>query len=166
MLSENCYDRHLRAIGQSLEARQINAFELRSEAEQYSIRGVPEKSGNLRIRFRHWRNRLNGEPLDVSLSYGPAEIERLNSEGRLQRAKPDRLPDFYSLANTLRTVGHYLDAKNATLLELRKSPLSVTLLYQDQDGHPKMEERSIASFYNLFVSLHGRRQREAERGLR
>lgn len=163
MPSETPYDRHLRAIGQSLEARQISVFELKNEAGQYTIRGVPEKAANLRTRLRHWRNRLNGEPLELSLVYRAAEIDRLSSEGHLRRAKADRLPDFYSLANTLRTVGQYLESKNASLLELHKSPLSVTLLYQDQDGHPNMEERSIASFYNFFVALHGSRHKGAER---
>ena len=101
---------------------------------------------------------MQGASKETSLAYGTDEIERLENEGRLNRTKPDRLPDFYSLPNTLRTVGSYLDFKNAELLELHKSPLSVTLLYQNENGHPNMEERSIASFYNLFVDLHGKRK--------
>ena len=101
---------------------------------------------------------MQGASRETSLAYGTGEIERLDMEGRSSRTKPDRLPDFYSLPNSLRTVGWYLDSKNAELLELHKSPLSVTLLYQNEKGHPNMEERSIASFYNLFVSLHGKRK--------
>ena len=157
MRSGNTYDQHLRAIGQSLDTKRINIFELKSESERYVVRGVPEKHANLLAKLRDWRNRMQGGSHQTSLNYGTSEIERLDMEGRSKRAKPDRLPDFYSLANTLRTVGSYLDSKNAELLELHKSPLSITLLYQNENGHPNMEERSIASFYNLFVDLHGKR---------
>ena len=158
MPSENGYDQHLRAIGQSLDNKRITAFELKADEERYVVRGVPEKDSRLVAIWRDWRNRIQGAPKETSLVYGTADIDRLDNEGRLNRTKRDRLPDFYSLPNTLRTVGSYLDSKNAELMELHKSPLSVTLLYQNENGHPNMEERSIASFYNLFVALHGRRK--------
>ena len=158
MLSGNGYDQHLRAIGQSLDNKRITAFELKANAERYVVRGVPEKDSRLLPRLRDWRNRMQGASKETSLVFGTADIDRLDNEGRLNRTKRHRLPDFYSLPNTLRTVGSYLDSKNAELLELHKSPLSVTLLYQNENGHPNMEERSIASFYNLFVALHGKRK--------
>jgi hypothetical protein len=160
MPSGNGYDQHLRAIGQSLDNKRITAFELKADAERYVVRGVPEKDSRLLPRLRDWRNRMQGASKETSLVFGTAEIDRLDNEGRLNRTKRHRLPDFYSLPNTLRTVGSYLDSKNAELLELHKSPLSVTLLYQNENGHPNMEERSIASFYNLFVALHGKRKDE------
>ena len=158
MQSGNGYDQHLRAIGQSLDNKRMTAFELKADADRYVVRGVPEKDSRLLARLRDLRNRMQGGPKETSLAYGTAEIDRLENEGRLNRKKRDRLPDFYSLSNTLRTVGSYLDSKNAELLELHKSPLSVTLLYRNENGHPNMEERSIASFYNLFVALHGKRE--------
>ena len=158
MGSGNGYDQRLRAIGQALDTKRITAFELKADAERYVVRGVPEKDSSVRARLRDWRARMQGASQENALSYGLAEIERLDHQGRLNRTKPDRLPDFYSLPNTLRTVGSYLDSRNAELLELHKSPLSVTLLYQNENGHPNMEERSIASFYNLFVALHAKRK--------
>ena len=158
MRSGSGYDQHLRAIGQSLDNKRITAFELKADAERYVVRGVPEKDSRLVARLRDWRNRIHGASKETSLSYGTAAIERLENEGRLNRKKPNRLPDFYSLPNTLRTLGSYLDTKNAELLELHKTLLSVTLLYQNENGHPNMEERSIASFYNLFVALHSKRK--------
>lgn len=158
MRSGSGYDQHLRAIGQSLDHKRITAFELKADAERYVVRGVPEQDSRLVARLRDLRNRIQGASRETSLSYGTAEIERLENEGRSNRKKLNRLPDFYSLPNTLRTVGSYLDTKNAELLELHKTSLSVTLLYQNENGHPNMEERSIASFYNLFVALHGKRK--------
>lgn len=158
MPSGTGYDQHLRAIGQSLDNKRITAFELKADAGRYVVRGVPEQDSRLLPRLRDWRNRMQGASKETSLVFGTADIDRLDNEGRLNRTKRHRLPDFYSLPNTLRTVGSYLDSKRAELLELHKSPLSVTLLYQNENGHPNMEERSIASFYNLFVALHGKRK--------
>jgi hypothetical protein len=153
------YDHHLRAIGQSLESKRITVFELKAEGKRYLVRGTPEKTDNLLARLLNWRERMTkGSPAD-GVSYETGELDRLEQEGRSQRAKAGRLPDFYSLPNTLRTLGCYLKSKDAELLELHKNPLSVTLLYKTRDGHPNMEERSVASFYNLFVDLHGRRNK-------
>ncbi len=151
------YDHHFRAIGQSLESKRITVFEIKAEGERYLVRGTPDKTDNLLARLLNWRER-KGSPAD-GVSYETGELDRLEQEGRSHRAKAGRLPDFYSLPNTLRTLGCYLKSKDAELLELHKNPLSVTLLYKTRDGHPNMEERSVASFYNLFVDLHGRRNK-------
>jgi hypothetical protein len=45
-------------------------------------------------------------------------------------------------------------------LELHIRPLTVTLLYQNRDGHPQMEDRTIASFFNVFTEMHGKRGRK------
>lgn len=154
------YDQDLRAIGQALEAKRISVFELQSQGDRYVIRGDPEKDPSLLGRLREWQDRLKfGSPAPV-LNYAGTDIERLDREGKAKRVKPDRLPDFYSLPNTLRTMGRYLDSQGAELLEIHKRPLSVTILYRKKDGHPNMEERSIASFYDLFMALHRRRAKE------
>ncbi|HZD39492.1 MAG TPA: hypothetical protein VE131_02145 [Terriglobales bacterium] len=157
------YDQHLRVIGQSLEAKRISVFELKSQEDQYIVRGEPEKDDSLMGRLRAWQERLRaGSPSPV-MHFTVREIERLNREARTRRARADRLPDFYSLADTLRTVGSYLDEQGAVLMEVHKRPLSLTLLYRKKDGHPNMEERTIASFYELFLALHRRRIRKSGR---
>jgi hypothetical protein len=87
MRSGNSYDQHLRAIGQSLDNKRITAFELKADAERYVVRGVPEKDSRLVARLRDWRNRMQGASKETSLSYGTAEIDRLENEGRLNRKK-------------------------------------------------------------------------------
>ena len=153
------YDQQLRVIGQALEAKRITSFELKAQEDQYVIHGEPEKDSSLMGRFREWQARLTAPSHAPVFRYTGIEIERLNLEERKKRAKADRLPDFYSLPNTLRTVGSYLDSRGAELMEIHKRPLSVTLLYRKEDGHPNMEERSIASFYELFLALHRKRTR-------
>lgn len=157
MKPSHSYDRQLRNIGQSLEAQRINVFELRSEDERFRVRGDPEKETSLLSTLREWQKRWRRQGLTTSLCYAAAEIEQLERQGKANRSSPNRLPEFYSLPNVLRTVGAYLDVKAGELIELHMAPLTLTLLYRNRQGHPGFEERTIASFYDFFVQLHGRR---------
>ncbi|HYY25157.1 MAG TPA: hypothetical protein VE689_06680 [Candidatus Udaeobacter sp.] len=153
------YDQQLRVIGQSLESKRISVFELKNHGDWYMVHGAPEKNTSLIARFRQWTEKIRGQSLGSHHSYTLADLQRFEREGKLQRIKANRLPDFYSLSNMLRTVGSYLERKNGELLEIHKRPLSLTILYQNRNGHPDLEERSIASFYNLFIELYGKRGR-------
>jgi len=160
MNSNQSYHHDLRVIGQSLEAQNINVFELKCEMGRYLVNGSPEKPTSLRERLRLWRNR-DGDGNSRAISYDAQEIESLERLGRTRRAKAGGLPDFYNLSNLLRTLGGYLEAKNADLLQIQKQPLNVTLLYQNEGGHPYLEDRTIASFYEIFIAQHSRRLRRS-----
>jgi hypothetical protein len=158
MENKQVYHHDLRVIGQSLEAQSINVFELKCEMGRYLVNGTPEKATSLVERLRQWRSHgHNGGTR--TLSYDAQEIEGLERLGRTRRSKPGGLPDFYNLSNLLRTLGGYLEAKNAQLLRIQKRPLTVTLLYQNDGGHPHVEDRTIASFYEIFIGEHGKRAR-------
>ena len=161
MTPSESYDQHLRNIGQSLEAQRINVFELKCQDKRYVVKGDPEQEISLLAALRQWQKRLRRDGVNSSLSYALQDIEQLERQGRSQRLRPNRLPDFYALPNVLRTLGAYLDEKGAELIELHKRPLTLMLLYRNRDGHPAVEERSIASFYDFFIKLHGRRKTTA-----
>ncbi len=158
MLSRPSYDQHLRNIGQSLEAQRINVFELKYQDRRYVVKGDPEREASLLAMLRQWQRRLRREAINSSLSYASQDIAQLERQGRRRRLQPDRLPDFYALPNVLRTLGAYLDEKGAELIELHKRPLTLMLLYRNRNGHPAVEERSIASFYDFFLKLHAGRK--------
>ena len=160
MQTRKSYDQQLRNIGQSLEAQRITIFELSHQGERYVVKGEPEKENSLLNTLRNWQKRRRSEGLNGSLNFTGQDIDQLERQGRANRSRANRLPDFHSLANTLRTVGSYLDLKNAELVEIHKRQLSVTILSRNRDGHPEYEERSIASFYDLFVKLHQKRSRQ------
>jgi hypothetical protein len=159
METTKSYDQQLRNIGQSLEAQRITTFELSHQGERFVVKGEPEKETSLLATLRNWQKRSRSEGLNSSLSFTDQDIDQLDRQGRAQRSRANRLPDFHSLANTLRTVGSYLDLKGAELLEIHKRQLSMTILSRNKDGHPEYEERTIASFYDLFVRMHERRRK-------
>jgi len=156
METSTSYGQQLRSIGQSLESQRIRIFELTCRGDRFVVKGEPEKETSVLAALRQWQRRRR-DGLNGSLTFTRQDLEQLERQGRAQRKHSNRLPDFYSLPNTLRTVGHYLELKGAELLELQKRQLSLTLLSRNKDGHPEMEERSIASFYDLFLELHDRR---------
>ena len=159
METKPSYDKDLRAIGQALEIRGITTFELKSQLGHYVVHGAGEKPASVMASVRRWLQ--GGEKEEPSnISYTAQDIERIDQEGKQRRVRAGRLPDFYSLSNTLRTLGGYLNSKDAQLLELHIRPLTVTLLYQNRDGHPQMEDRTIASFFNVFTEMHGKRGRK------
>lgn len=160
MQARKSYDQQLRNIGQSLEAQRITDFEITHQGEQFVVKGEPEKENSLLDTLRNWQKRRRSEGLNASLSFTGQDIDQLERQGRANRSRANRLPDFHSLANTLRTVGSYLDLKNAELVEIHKRQFSVTILSRNRDGHPEYEELSIASFYDLFVKLHQKRGRQ------
>jgi hypothetical protein len=158
MKANTPYDQDLRAIGQALESRGITVFELKNQPGWYLVRGTPDKPPSIITSMRRW---VRGSESDGSgtINYSAQEIAEIERQGKKQRVKSGGLPDFYNLSNTLRTLGAYLKSKDAQLLELHKRPLTVTLLYQNNNGHPHMEDRTIASFFKVFIEMHGKRSR-------
>ncbi|MSP40331.1 MAG: hypothetical protein EXR70_17725 [Deltaproteobacteria bacterium] len=158
MAARKSYDQPLRVIGQSLEAQRIGIFELRLQGEGFVVRGEPEEETSLLAKLVNWQKRNRSAGLNGPLVFTTQDLDELERQGRSRRSKPNRLPDFHSLPNTLRTVGSYLEEKGAELIELRKKDLSITLLANNKAGHPEFEERGLAWFYDLFVDLHGKRK--------
>jgi hypothetical protein len=151
------YHQQLRSIGQSLEAQRISVFELSCDGERIVVKGEPEKETSLLAALRNWQKKRRSEGLSAALTFSGQDMEQLDRQGRAQRSQPNRLPDFHSLANVMRTVGSYLDQKGSELLELRKQQLTLTILARDKNGYPQYEECTLASFYDLFVHLHDQR---------
>ena len=159
MAEKKTYDWQLRTIGQSLEAQRISVFELHREGERFIVKGEPQEETSLLAKLRNWQKRNRSAGMNGSLTFTAQDIDQLDRQGRAQRSKNDRLPDFHSLANMLRTVGSHLDASGSELIELQKKELSITILAQNQSGHPELEERSLGSFYDLFMRLHAGRKK-------
>jgi hypothetical protein len=162
MAAKTNYHQQLRSIGQSLEAQRISVFELTCRGDRIVVKGQPEKEASLLAALRNWQKQRRRDGLGASLTFTLLDIEHIDRQGRAKRSSGNRLPDFHSLANTLRTVGAYLDLRGAQLMEIHKRQLSLTILSRNQAGHPEYEERTIASFHDFFLRLHDRRGKPSE----
>jgi hypothetical protein len=152
------YAEHLRVIGQALEARDFADYEIVHLSAWYVIHGIPDETGSVRAKVRHWLRRLRHDAPPQSFTLDLTEIEKLSEAGRARRSTPGRLTDLTSLSNSLRTIGAYLDAREVELFQLKKGVVSITLWYRDKAGHDRKEERTISSFSQLCVKLCERRR--------
>ena len=158
LLSVRHYAEHLRIIGQVIEARDFAVYEIVHLSEWYVIHGIPDETGSVRSKLRHWLRRFRHEAHPQSFTLDLTEIEKLSEAGRARRSTPGRHTDLASVSNSLRTIGAYLDAREVELFELKKGGVSVTLWYRDKAGHDRKEERTISSFSQLCVKLCERRR--------
>jgi hypothetical protein len=159
MNKDTSYDRALRAIGQALEGQEFKVVDVKSSGETYIVSGDPDKVTALQALLAKWQGRRLIRNSAFQIRYTIDDIAKLEYKGRKRRSAPDRTPDFHRLSTFLRTVGAYLDRKDARLLQLQKSQKTVTLVYLADQGHPEIEERSVASFYHLFSEMHRRRKK-------
>jgi hypothetical protein len=67
------------------------------------------------------------------------------------------MPNFGKLSNALRTIGLYLESKQAKFSDLQVRPLTITLSYKDSDGQQQIEDRTIRSFYSLSLDFYEKR---------
>ena len=153
MAPETPYGEDFRSIGQALEAKNVRSFELKRLGDWYILQGIPPENGSLRSKLHKFKLRFrSGSDVD-SLTLALSEVEELSLKGKTRRFRPGRMPDYRRLSNALRTIGQYLESKQAKLIELQVRPLTITLSYKDNDGQQQMEDRTIRSFHSLFLEL-------------
>jgi len=147
------YSYILRAIGQSLEEKQIVDFDLimtgRSCVVHSRRRRAPSKMREW------WQGWWIHEPEGAfPLSFSPVDIEWLNYTGESQRRSLDQAPDFRRLSQMLRTVGAYVDLRRLQLLELRRRGDQLRMRLRDASGAERVEDHSIMSFAKYFNFLY------------
>jgi hypothetical protein len=157
MATETSYGEDFRSIGQALEAKNVRSFELKRLGDWYILQGVPPRDGSLRSKLHKFKLRFRSGSDAESLSLALSDVEELSRQGKAKRFIPGRMPDFRKLSNALRTIGLYLESKQAKFIELQVRPLTVTLSYKDNDGQQQMEDRTIRSFYRLSLDLYEKR---------
>ena len=162
MATETSYDEDFRSIGQALETKNVRSFELKRSGYWYTLEGVPVEEGFLRSKLNKLKLRFRSGSDTQKLTLALLEVAELSKKGKAQRVIPGRTPEFQRLSNTLRTIGAYLDSKQAKFIELQLRPLTITLFYQDHDGQQQMEDRTIRSFYNLSLELYDKRYETKE----
>jgi hypothetical protein len=142
MAAKRRYDEELRAIGQALEARDINVFVLKQLAENYVIEGMPDQSGS---KVRQWLQRLRSGSSAKLLTLARADVERLSQTGKAKRSKWGQLTEFRKLSNSLRTIGAYLDSREVELLSCKKGKFR---------SHSRIGTTPATNGKRTVVSLH------------
>jgi hypothetical protein len=92
--------------------------------------------------------------------YSLEELNRQDEERKEPRRDLNAMPDPYSLSNTLRAVGEFLDGKpDVKLLFASNHGQDVVILYETKGGVRNLEEYPISMLYDLAVKKYVTRKK-------
>lgn len=129
------YANVLRCIGQALQERSIDIFELRNAPNEFRIQGGDPNPPHLAL---------------IELRFSTTQIELLDREGKARRGQSTGGIRFDSIAEILRGVGGYVDSQHGQLLRIDNS---VTSLSDDPGVHVEYETRSGVQSETLPMSF-------------
>ena len=174
------YSRILRVIGQKLEPLRPETYEVVSYGNCYLVRcrikedsqGKKEEEKKVRglaAFLRLWREPENltirenpneGTSMNVEFLYSLEELNHEDEEHKEPRRDPNAMPDPYSLSNTLRSVGEFLDRKpDISLLFASNRGQEVVILYETKHGVRNLEEYPISALYEFWVKEYIKRKK-------
>ena len=169
------YSQSLRAIAQDLEARQVKAFDLERQNDDYFVwvrtQTPPEESPPLKVepevswtsRLRFWHHPVmhkgNFRASATQLRYSLEDVDRLEEEGQARRHDPNGMPDARSLSQLLRAIGGHVRRSAVELLAISWREESVSVVYQTSQGRREMDAFRLDSIYDLWVNMYLRRSK-------
>ena len=174
----NYYARVLRVIGQDLaelfpqhleiEQKERTFFaQVRCDRIRSESKALPEpieapKTGLRNIIHKLHSIRLDKPPdkpefVNVTRSYNPSDISRLDEAGLQRRIKVTRIPDIHDLGEALRTIGRILDAEEGRLVKILRDQRRVTLEYIARGGVTKKVEMTRAELIKIHQSYYHER---------
>jgi hypothetical protein len=163
------YAESLRAIGQSLEMVHIEIFRLEKEGDSYVVRSESLTPTRLWILSNSLgddpRNAPPPDPKNTQLTvvegsfcYRPPDIARLDAQERSKRQKHNvtQMPQK-TLAQLLRTLGEYLDSKEATTFQISCAPDAMSVDYQMPAGISERRDFTVERLHRLALFSRFRR---------
>ena len=141
------YSEVLRAIGQDLEMRGMKTFDIQNEGQNVLVRcgyqGPPA-------------------PMPVSLQYTPADIDELQMAGEQRRGQFATAQDFYTLSQTLRAIGAFVEQKKGRLLRVSNygsmgADVVFRVEYEMEGGERMSDAYSSSTIYDICVSMYKQR---------
>ena len=136
----------LRCIGQALESRNIDVFELITDADEFVVQFADPDPPYTKI---------------IKLHYSLDTITILDRKGQAKRRRVSSEFRFDSLPEILRATGGYIDAKRAYLRRLNNcaSGGEIELEYQIRSGEMQAEKLKLRLIREIAVDMYKRRSR-------
>ena len=172
------YEQVLRAIGQGLEALDVEVFDLQVNGNNYVIRGNSSISKSaesidphairtaflkvckiVKSRFLAPRSSQNLSPCsELMLYFSQKDIDKLDRDGIKSRSDTPRSPKPHSLPQTLRTLGWFVDQKQGQLRQILMRVYGVKLCYAEPYGRERTEQFSSTNVYDMWVRMYKQRK--------
>ena len=177
------YARHLRAIGQDLEARHFSRFNLELTGDAYLVWvKSDDQTETTNPLFRVSKSRLqklwhqktpprtmgHEESYPVSpsqtgkrLRYSVQELDRIEREQRVRRRRRTGNADGHCLSQLLRTLGDLVGGKSERLLGIAWQELSVGVVVETAQGRKEIDVFRPDNLYDLWVRMYLKRNNRA-----
>jgi hypothetical protein len=168
--------RALRAIGQDLADLLPDSLTIEPNGGRFVVHGMcnrlrlesQEVSGgwntlrrmSAKLRAGMIRSPIGEPDLDLTpftRSYNAADIDRLDARGNQRRYGSGGLPEIYSLAERLRTIGKMIDGHNGRLGKIFKDLHHITFEFRDGEDRPRKVELDNTQLYRLQRSYASER---------
>lgn len=156
MVSAFTLAQSLRVIGEALDQRNIKSCRVTRNCENFLVQ---VKNGTPRQQRRYPAGLIKPRRRPLKIHYTLLDVYRRYQQGRCKRKNSYATPDFYSLPQVMRTVGEYLDCKNARLDWLYLDGIYLTVQYESEQGDKLLEQHTIPALYDFFVHMYLRRKR-------
>lgn len=152
MAPRHAYSRMLRTVGQALEKRHIDLFDLRCYQNEFFLQCGDPTPPHLSV---------------VELRYTLADLDDLDLDARDNRAGSFKLVDFEGLPEILRALGRRVEESGGQLLRICNSESTssdglIQLEYQTRDGERHMEELHMASVEDYAMRMYKERTRMSD----
>lgn len=164
--SEN-FARSLRAIGQGLAALFPEYLEIELNGDNYIARGkgradaiqavTTSQTGVLGTIWNKLARRdLKSDAVQPPSSsvafervYTVADIDQLDHTNAAHRRSLSRMPDIYSLAERLRTIGRMVDSRGGQLIKVIMDMDAIKFEYRDRENKVSLVESTNFALYKL-----------------
>jgi hypothetical protein len=178
-----CYATDLRAIGQHLETLQVRAFNLECVGASYVV--YPRKEAAVALEaisspakqnpLRSFWNRISGGNLwrsnnkmpaaesssNTQQRYDPADITRIDCEGRARRQAGTGITDGHRLSQLLRTLGTLVSQRGQRLVAISWQDVSIGVVVETPDGQRGLDLYRHDNIYDFWVKCYLRRASRA-----
>ncbi len=172
--------RALRAIGQDLSELLPESVTIEPEGDDFIAQGLCNRGrlenlesagwGGLRkfgakLRAEILKPNTREPDLDLvpfSRSYNAESIDHLDKRGNRRRVGAGGIPEIYSLAERLRTIGKVIDGQNGQLVKIYKDLHHIIFEYRDADIHLHKVELDNTELYRLQRSYTTERTDDRE----
>jgi len=140
--------RILRAVGQIVESLGLADFDLETVGEhEYVIRGrlakARRRSGLFKRLSLSFTKPKAADAEVVELRCTQEMIQQFDDQGKRRRRSLDGTPDPLSPSQVLRSLGRYLDERDALLQRVERKGETVTLEYESALGDEESETKLI-----------------------
>jgi hypothetical protein len=177
------YAQSLRAIGQALEVIHVQDFDMEIAGGNFFIRASPPAAERELLAGQCSADQLraiwgkmpphSGEsgvnrekedpsmPSRIELCYTSGDIERLEEAGHARRENSHSVADAWSLSHVLRSIGGYLNQKNARPFKISREIDRLAVEYETSAGDMIKETLAVSELYEIWVSMYRQRAERA-----